>query len=108
MRLADGQGSCLNYVPMGPFLECNWLKQMQLERKCVVAFDCAIHFAYVSFVYESLFGDRLDPYIRWLLVLVAVWWHGKRHQIKSPRSYKVMWKRCVDQCVVRWHAQFEK
>ena len=40
MCLANGQGSCLNYVPMGPFLECNWLKQMQLERKCVVSFDC--------------------------------------------------------------------
>ena len=40
MCLGDGQGSCLNCVPMGQFLECNWLKQMQLERKCVVPFGC--------------------------------------------------------------------
>ena len=85
MYLADGQGSCLNYVLMCQFLNRNWLKQMQLERKCVVSFHCAIYVAYVSFVYESSFGDRLDPYIRWLLVLVAVWWHGKWHQIKSSR-----------------------
>ena len=43
MYLVNGQGSCLNYVLMDPFLNCNWPKQMQLEQTCVVSFACIIY-----------------------------------------------------------------